>query len=274
MTIDIIAAELLAAQANAVVITPPAQSNPAFDLENGYAVGAAVAAARRARGERTIGRKIGFTNAAIWEQYGVGGPLWAHIYDTTVIHAGGEDVTYTPSGLTAPQIEPELVLGLAAAPSPTALNATALLDCVAWVALGFEIVDCHFADWRFTLADAVADFGLHAALIVGPQLPISSFAPAGILDALARCSLTLRCDGQLIATGMGANALGSPLMALGHLVRTLTLQEAEPLAAGEIVTTGTLTPAFPLIAGQTWTATLKGLGEDVRSLHLRVDVRS
>jgi 2-oxo-3-hexenedioate decarboxylase len=59
---------------------------------------------------------------------------------------------------------------------------------------------------------------------------------------------------------------GCPLLALGHLARTLHAQGAEPLAAGEVVTTGTLTPAFPITPGQIWSASIEGL--DVAPLTL------
>jgi 2-oxo-3-hexenedioate decarboxylase len=258
-TTDDLAALFLDAQARAALVTPPSASNPAFDLPAAYAVGAAVTVRRRARGERTVGRKIGFTNAGIWEEYGVDAPLWAHVYDTTLRRAPEGSATLALSGMAAPRIEPELVLGIRATPPGDDPTPEALLRSVAWVAVGFEVVDCHFADWRFTLADAVADFGLHAALVVGAPLTLEPGGEKGLLDSLARCTLTLQRDSETIATGVGANALGSPLLALGHLVRTLAAQGAEPLAAREVVTTGTLTPAFPVVPGQTWTATVEGL---------------
>jgi 2-oxo-3-hexenedioate decarboxylase len=267
-TTDDLAALLLDAQARAALVEPHSASNPTFDLPAAYAVGAAITTRRRARGERTVGRKIGFTNAGIWEEYGVDAPLWAHVYNTTLRRAPEGNATLSLSGMTAPRIEPELVLGIRTSPPGDDPTPEALLRSVAWVAVGFEVVDCHFADWRFTLADAVADFGLHAALVVGAQLPLQPGGEKGLLDALARCSLTLRRDGEIIATGVGANALGSPLLALGHLVRTLGAQGAEPLAAGEIITTGTLTPAFPVVPGQTWTATVEGLAVAALTLEL------
>jgi len=258
-TVDEQAAALLAAQARAGLVAPPSNADRSFDLPAGYAVGAAITEQRRARGERSVGRKIGFTNAGIWAEYGVDAPLWAHVYDTTLRHAPEGRAALSLAGVAAPRIEPEIVLGLRQAPSEEATAPEVLLRSVAWVALGFEVVDCHFAEWRFTLADAVADFGLHAALVVGQPVMLPAEAGPDLTDALAHCALTLRRNGETVATGVGANALGSPLRALGHLVRTLHAQGAEPLAAGEVVTTGTLTPAFPVTPGQTWAASVEGL---------------
>ena len=56
------------------------------------------------------------------------------------------------------------------------------------------------------------------------------------------------------------NVLGSPLLALAHLVELLRKQPgAPPLAAGEFITTGTLTDAHPVARGETWTTQIRGL---------------
>jgi 2-oxo-3-hexenedioate decarboxylase len=66
--------------------------------------------------------------------------------------------------------------------------------------------------------------------------------------------------GQLVDQGAGANVLGSPLLALGHLVALLEKQpEAPPLRAGDIITTGVLTDAHPVAAGETWRTEVSGL---------------
>lgn len=252
------ALRLLDARARATLVEPPSVADPGFDLPTAYAVGSAITARRRADGEQTVGRKIGFTNANIWAEYGVDAPLWAHIYASTLRHADDGEASIGLAATAAPRVEPEIVLGMRTAPT-VADDPAALLRAVAWIALGFELVDCHFAGWRFTLADAVADFGLHGTLVVGTPLGLPADPDPAFLDALARCELVLSRNGTTVATGVGANALGSPILALGHLVRTLHAQEAEPLAAGEVITTGTLTPAFPVAPGETWTASVTGI---------------
>jgi 2-keto-4-pentenoate hydratase len=64
----------------------------------------------------------------------------------------------------------------------------------------------------------------------------------------------------MVDRGVGANVLGSPLLALAHLVDLLKRQpEAPPLRAGEIITTGVLTDAHPVAAGEAWHTELAGL---------------
>jgi 2-keto-4-pentenoate hydratase len=55
---------------------------------------------------------------------------------------------------TEPKIEPEIMFGFVAAPSP-GMDDAALLRCIAWVAHGFEVVQSIFPDWKFSAADTV-----------------------------------------------------------------------------------------------------------------------
>jgi 2-oxo-3-hexenedioate decarboxylase len=45
-----------------------------------------------------------------------------------------------------------------------------LLESIDWVAHGFEVVQSVFAGWQFSAPDAVAAFGLHGALLIGPLI--------------------------------------------------------------------------------------------------------
>ena len=66
---------------------------------------------------------------------------------------------------------------------------------------------------------------------------------------------------MVIETGVGANVLDSPALALAHLAGVLAGQpQFPPLAAGEIVTTGTVTDAWPVAPGETWTSDYGALG--------------
>lgn len=219
---------------------------PDVDLAAAYALQHAVSAARRARGERAVGRKIGFTNTTIWDEYGVHAPIWGPVWDTT-LHPGA--TTLVLGHLPEPRIEPEIVLRLARAPAP-GMDRAALAACVGALAAGFEIVQSPFAGWRFRPAETVAAFALHGALVTGAWVAATPERLAALADVGARLS----CDGAEVDRGRGANVLGGgPLAALAHLVAVLAADPgAEPLAAGEVITTGTLTRAFPVAPGQTW----------------------
>src|SRR5262249_2981820 len=136
---------------------------------------------------KTVGRKIGFTNRNIWPQYGATAPIWAHVYDGTVQYA-----TDDPAGILA---------------------------AVEWMAPSFEIVDCHFADWKFSPPESAADFSFHWRLVVGTPRPIGSAQIPALISQLRDCRVVLSRNGEESGRGVGANALGHPASAVAHLVR-------------------------------------------------------
>jgi 2-oxo-3-hexenedioate decarboxylase len=257
---DEIASRVLAALADRRQIEPLTARAEGLELGQAYRVTAAVRKAREARGERVVGRKVGFTNRTIWDEYGVHAPIWSYVYDTTLHRLADIAGEFDLSALVEPRIEPEIVFALGRAPQP-GMDGRALLGCVEWVAHGFEVVQSLFPGWRFGLADTVAAFGLHGALLVGPRELITTANADLWHDRLAGFEITLVRDGVDADHGHASNVLGGgPLAALGHLVEVLATDRSNPpLAPGEIVATGTLTRALPIKSGERWSTRLNGL---------------
>jgi 2-oxo-3-hexenedioate decarboxylase len=229
-------------------------------LDAAYGVLASIATRRRDDGWQCVGRKIGFTNRTIWSRYGVDRPMWAHMWDRTVVDAGADDVTVSLKPFVQPRIEPEVVFKLRG-PVPESDDESRILESVEWMAAGFEIVHCHYPGWRFTLADSTADFGLHGALVIGSRVEVTEANRAHLASRLATFEATLSCGDRVIDHGVGANVLDSPALALAHLTRVVNEQSPQtPLAAGEIITTGTITDAWPIQPGETWTSDYGELG--------------
>lgn len=229
-----------------------------FDLEAAYAIANVNHEERLAAGDQVAGRKIGFTNAAMWREYGVSAPIWGYMYESTVAHTVAVP-RCAIADFTEPKIEPEIVFHFASAP-PVDADEAAILSCVDWIAQGFEIVQSHYPGWRFEAADTVADGALHASMRIGRPVAVDTLGD-DIIDALAAFRLTLYCDDRLCDEGWGANALGHPLTAIRYLLEEIARRShAIPLGAGEIVATGTLTPAYPIEVGQTWRTETEGIG--------------
>lgn len=228
---------------------------PAFDMAAAYQSALAVRELRIRRGEVPRGYKIGFTNRNIWPRYNVFAPVWGTVWNSTLQFCDGEG-TVELSGICQPRIEPEAVFGLRATPP---INATLqqLFDCLDWVAAGFEIVQSHLPDWKFTASDAVADGGLHARLLVGRKVPVREVAASAeaLEQQLAAATVSLSQDGRPVEQGQGANVLEGPMHALHHFMQELrNCPNAPDLQAGDVITTGTWTDAWPVNAGQTWSA--------------------
>jgi len=253
-----IAQEVKAAQDGARQIPTLTGRYPDFDLPAAYAVAHLIHRARLAEGASPVGRKIGFTNPDMWALYGVRAPIWAHVYDSTLEHVPSGRAACSLSGFAEPKIEPEIVFHFRTAP-PVGSDLATILDSIDWVAHGVEIVQSHYAGWRFQAPDTVADWALHARLFVGPPRPVNRLG-SGLIAALESFSVSLACDGEVREVGTGSNVLGNPLAALAHLSRVLASQpDCQPLQANELVTTGTLTTAQPVLSGQTWRTQLSGL---------------
>jgi 2-keto-4-pentenoate hydratase len=222
-----------------------------FSEADAYAVAAKLRELRMARGEKPIGRKIGFTNRNIWAEYGVFQPIWGDMYDTTVRDVAAE-ARVEVSQLPEPRIEPEIVLGLGRDLS-RGVSIAEIAQSIVWVAHGFEFVQSIFPAWRFQVADCIADGGLHGRLFVGARRKLSDGERRTLAADLSRLTVRLSRNGETVDTGSGVNVLDGPIQALAHLIAVLGEDKLHPpLRAGEIVTTGTLTRAFPVLSGERW----------------------
>ena len=164
-----------------------------------------------------------------------------------------------------PRIEPEIVFKLCRS-LPKTDHPAKILQSVEWFAPGFEIVQCHFPDWKFSAADCIADFGLHGLLVLGSPVQVAGVSCTALASELSQFAVALSCGSTIGGHGSGSLVLGSPLIALVHLNRKLERSGDRPLAGGEVVTTGTLTDAWPVLAGEAWSADYTTLGTQSMSV--------
>jgi 2-oxo-3-hexenedioate decarboxylase len=260
-----LAERLLAAHDHAALIQLPSAQPGGLPLELAYAAAQRIRQLRIERGERPVGWKIGFTNRSIWDRYGVHAPIWGPVWDSTAALLDGTAARAALANFSQPRLEPEIVFGFASAPA-AGMSLAQLQDCLAWVAHGFEIVHTHFADWRFTLADTVADFALHGWMRVGPRVPTRGWPT--LAEDLAAMQVELSCDGVVKDRGTGSVVLDGPLHALKQWIDAMAVTTpAWRVAAGEFVTTGTLTDAWPLQPGQHWQTRLSDTRLAALALH-------
>lgn len=257
--IEAVASEILAAYDARGQILSICSRNPGFDLSQAYCVTAAIRSKRESRGETVIGRKLGFTNTTIWDEYGVYAPIWGYVYNTTVSDISDlRRGVFEHSRAVEPRIEPEITLAFKTAPE-AGMDERQILECIDWVAHGFEVVQSLFAGWRFAAPDTVAAFGLHCALMLGPRHQITGANIDAWAKMLTTFDLTLFCGDALADCGPATNVLGGPLSALRNAIEVIARDPHNPqISAGEIVTTGTVTRAFPISASQIWRSAVKG----------------
>ncbi len=171
--------------------------------------------------------------------------------------------------MISPKIEPEIVFKMRSPLAAGVTDAAAALEAVEWLALGFEIIDCPYADWKYQPADFVAAYGLHAALVVGEPCPVTTANIPELVEQLPTFKVRLAKNGEIVAEGSGRNSLRSPALCLAELATAMAKQDgAEPLAAGDLVSSGTLTESTLIQPGATWIASVEGIDLPPLTLHV------
>ena len=241
----VLAGRLRRAVLERTAIEPLSATRPGLGLADGYAVQRVL----RAGAGPLVGWKLGVTSRAKQAQVGIDSPVFGFLAAADALAVGQPLAT---TALIQPRCEPEIVVVLGddlAGPDVTAAD---VLAATSGVAVGIEVLDSRYLDYRFTVADAVADNASASRFVVGPAVP-----PAGI--DLAVVDVALEHNGAVVATATGAAALGHPAAAVAWLVRALHAV-GEGVAAGQIVLSGGLTAAVPVRPGDRAAATVDRLG--------------
>ena len=271
-----LASTIADAYARRFQIPAPSSLDAGFDLDTAYRTEAALVGRRRASGHRTVGLKVGFANKAVWRVMKLDTLVWAHMYDDTVRFAEDGAASLSLASMISPKIEPEIVFRIArtydsvppAAGEP--LPAGDVLASVEWIAIGFEIIDCVYPDWKFEPADFVAAYGLHAALVIGEPLAVQPAEIPELVEQLSRFTVRLSRNGETMAEGSGRNSLRSPALCLAELQSAIRRRlGATPLAAGDLVSSGTLTESQAIVSGDTWSVDVAGI--DLKPLTVSLD---
>lgn len=265
--VETIARELLAAYESGEMVAP-FSARPEFDLNQAYQVELRLQQFREAGGHKSVGRKVGYANKAMWRVLKLETLVWAHMYEDTVHHTHDNFASLTLAHPRSLKIEPEIVFGLKQ-PLGEGAEAAAALAATEWIALGFEIIDCPYPDWKFQPSDFVASFGLHAALVVGEKLKLQPDLIPALLEELPHFKVRMKKNGEFVEEGSGKNSLKSPALCLAELAAAIARRSpSNPLSAGEIVSSGTLTAGHLTHQGDEWTAEVEGIS--LPSLTLRL----
>jgi 2-keto-4-pentenoate hydratase len=238
------------ARRSGVPIEPLTDSHADMTMADAYRVQQDLVARLLADGDRVVGYKLGLTSAPMQKMLGVDSPDFAPVLAS---HVHADNAEIEAGAFIKPRVEAEIALVLRAdlaGPDCTALDVG---RAVGGAVSAIEIVDSRIADWRIKLADTIADLASSGAIVLG-----SAVAPVDGVD-LRLVGMVFTRDGEVIATGAGAAALGSPLSAIAWLVNTLH-EVGDSLRAGQFVMTGALHAAVGIEPGQVFRAEIDRLG--------------
>ena len=242
--------ELYTALRERSVVDPLSSRFPAITLDDAYRIQQRTISRRLESGERVVGKKIGVTSRAVMNMLGVYQPDFGYLLDDMIVNAG---VSIDMKTLIQPKAEGEIAFLLKRDLMGPGIGNADVLAATECVMPCFEIVDSRIRDWKIKITDTVADNASCGVFVLGDN----AVDPRRI--DLATCGMVLEKNGEIIATGAGAAALGSPVNAVVWLVNTLG-HLGIGLKAGEIVLSGALAAMFPAAEGDNFRVSIGGLG--------------
>ena len=242
--------ELYGALTACQVLDPLSSRHPDITIEDAYAIQQRLIARRLGAGERVVGKKIGVTSQAVMNMLGVFQPDFGILLDGMVYNEGQPIEART---LIQPKAEGEIAFILKKDLMGPGVTAADVMAATEGVMACFEIVDSRIRDWKIQIQDTVADNASCGVFVLGDRL----VDPRDV--DLATCGMVLEKNGEIVATGAGAAALGHPANAVAWLANTLG-RLGMGLKAGEVVLSGSLGIMVPVQAGDSLRVTIGGIG--------------
>lgn len=241
---------LYEARRTRVPIAPFTDTDPDLGMADGYAIQQHLVSRLLADGETVVGYKLGLTSLPMQQLLGVDSPDFGPVFASGVFRDGA---ALPVDRFIAPRVEAEIGVVLDRdLTGPDCTPAQALMATRGLVA-AVEIVDSRIRDWKIKLADTVADLASNGAIALSSLVvPISGFDPRLVGMVFSR-------NGEVVATGAGAAALGDPLAAVAWLANTLAPMGVT-LPAGSVIMTGALHAMVPVLPGDVFRADFDRLG--------------
>ena len=232
-------------------IEPLTDQEPGITIEDAYRISLQLLQQRQDDGEKIIGKKIGVTSKAVQDMLQVDQPDFGYLTDRMVYNNGDE--MPISSEMIQPRAEGEIAFILKHDLAGPGITNAAVLRATECVMPCFEIVDSRIRDWKIRIQDTIADNASCGSFMLGDR----AVNPRNV--DLVTCGMVHTKNGEVIATGAGAAALGSPVNCVAWLANTLG-EFGIKLLAGEVILSGSLVPLHPIVPGDSMGLSIGGIG--------------
>lgn len=230
-------------------IAPFTQTDPQLTAADGYAIQQELVDLLLADGDRIVGYKLGLTSRPMQEMLGVHEPDYGPVLSSMVLDDGA---TVDLNSYIQPKVEAEIALVVSRPLRGPGLDTADVAGALAGATAAIELIDSRIADWKIKLPDTIADLASSAAIVKGSRVVPLDFDPR-------LCGMVITRNGETMATGAGAAALGNPVAAVAWLANTLA-PFGVTLEPGHVVMTGSLHAAFAVERGDVVVAEFDRLG--------------
>ncbi|WNB91234.1 fumarylacetoacetate hydrolase family protein [Bacillus sp. NEB1478] len=201
-------------------------------------------------GSKRLGIKLGLTSKAKQQMMGVHEAIYGYLLSDMLAY---EWEPLQQHRLIHPKAEPEIAFIMGEDLEGEHVTADDVMKAAKYVVAAIEVIDSRYKDFRFTLADVVADNCSSAKLILG-----SKMVKPEELD-LAEIGMVMSKNGEIVTTGAGSAVLGHPAEAVAWAVQKLAMRN-EGLKKGDVVLSGALSEAIAFDMDDTIVAQFDGLG--------------
>ncbi|SHI55202.1 2-keto-4-pentenoate hydratase [Dethiosulfatibacter aminovorans DSM 17477] len=245
-----IAKDLYDAEKGSYQIDQLTEANPGMKVEDAYKVQLELIELKKKAGEKVIGLKVGLTSKAVQKMLGVTEPDYGHLTDAMLLPEGE---ICSMDELNQPKVEGELAFCLKKSLKGPGVTIADVYNATNYVVPAIEIVDSRIKDWKIKLEDTISDNGSSAKFVLG-----SKMTPIEEID-MRLVGMNLEKNGELVASGTGAEVWGNPAAAVAWLANKLSEFDIE-LKAGSIIMSGSFTAMSVAEKGDIFNVSFAGMG--------------
>jgi 2-oxo-3-hexenedioate decarboxylase len=207
---------------------------PELSFADAYSIQEKLLERREQDGARKIGLKLGLTSKAKQQMMGVHEAIYGYLTDD-MLALEWESLDFTH--FIHPKAEPEIAFFIDEDLQGTDVTAEDVLRVTKFVAPAIEIIDSRYLNFKFTLADVIADNCSSSKFLVG-----SKWMSPRDLD-LGQLGMVMSKNGQVVQTGSSAAVLGHPATSVAWAVNKLG-EVGKGIKKGDVILSGAVSEAI------------------------------
>ena len=211
-------------------------------LDEAYRVQFVVLGRALATGEQQSGWKIGLTADAVRALYKSDTPVHGYLLRSNGFPSGH---TFDFDQVLAPSIESELCFLMRKDLHGPGVTAADVLEALEGVCPAFEILERR-GDMATDLPLGVADNVSQWAYVLGQAV-----TPYSRAQELGQVRAEVRCNGQVVASVLGKDAIDNQIQSIAWLANSLARFD-HAVEAGHIVLSGSFHRPMPISKGDRW----------------------
>ncbi|TMU87144.1 4-oxalocrotonate decarboxylase [Bacillus sp. BHET2] len=207
---------------------------PELSFDDAYLIQEKLIERREKEDAKKIGLKLGLTSKAKQQMMGVHEAIYGYLTDD-MLALEWEPLDFTD--FIHPKAEPEIAFFIEEDLEGTNVTTEDVLRVTKFVAPAIEIIDSRYLNFKFTLADVIADNCSSSKFLIG-----SKWMSPKDLD-LGQLGMVMSKNGEVFQTGSSAAVLGHPATSVAWAVNKLG-EVGKGIKKGDVILSGAVSEAI------------------------------